>query len=87
MLPNPHNPPIGGSQTMVCVSISPLVVLQLLSPEIRIRLRSRRMLWTAMPEAAVYEHSNLHRPEDNVCLAADARYDAAMNAKPQTEAM
>lgn len=84
VLPHPQRQPPGGSQAFVSVTITPLIALDLGSPEFSIALGPRCVLRASVPEAPVHEDSDLRPSEQDVGFPPDSFQRFAMHSVPKS---
>lgn len=85
VLPHDHHRPSGGSESAFCVPVARLIRAGLSAPPSAVRLGGRRMLRTAMPEAAPHVDRHACGTEHDVHPATrGARHDRALNSISQT---
>lgn len=87
VLPDANNRPTQLLQSVVGVTISLNIRLQLCAPPFAVRGRPRSMHRAAVPKAPVHKDGQSRRCKDDVCPAADLWLDAAINPIPQTHAV
>lgn len=87
MLPAANNEPSSGLQHFRSVEVARDVASDLILPPLRICLRRRSVLRTAMPEAAIYEQSYAGAHKHNVNAKPTPRDHSTINAKAQPSSM
>lgn len=70
MLPYPDHDPASGFESGIGVAITPPVGGNLVLPEGAVRTGLGGVYRTAVPEAAIDEHSDLRRPEHDIDASA-----------------
>jgi len=66
VLPVPQDRPATRREFAIRTPIPGNIAVQLARPPVSIRFRPRRMIWTAVPVAAVDEHNDSKTPPHNV---------------------
>ena len=73
MLPEPHRKPACQAETLGHSTIPGLVCADLGDPPVGSPLGDREMSWASMPEAAIDEHGDAPRTENEVWAASFLR--------------
>lgn len=84
MLPNADWQPPGRTEPFVGIAVTPSVGLNLFAPERGVGLRPGRVLGAAMPEAAIDEHCDSGRSEDDVGASTEAGQYRAVDPESET---
>src|SRR5437870_2878448 len=72
VLPHPHHQPACLRETSRGVAVAPSILVDLLPPPARVRLRPAGVLGASVPETAVHEDGDPRGSEDNVRVTAGA---------------
>jgi hypothetical protein len=87
MFPHSNYLPSGIGQLLICVTVTSLVIPKLLFPPTTVRPRTRSVLRTRVPEAAVDHYGHPSWPEDDVSGSPQSRNGLSINSVAEPESM